>query len=178
MSETYAREVKGSAWTWLCGRCATSSLNCFLEAGVSQRAAGVSVSPPPFLSDAHSLLPRLWVVTRGAQTDVCFFRTRSQLSLFTAGLLCAFSVHMVWWEFHLLCGNLQTANHLGNREQNWCFPSSPGLIGGWQRWAPNLRWRNSRTYLYWALSPRGQSWSRPCIGNFHTSVWLFLQKQT
>ena len=126
----------------------------------------------------HSLLPWLWLVTWGAQTHMCFFRTRSQLSLFTAGLLCAFSVHTVWWEFHLLCGNLQNANPLGNREQNWCFPSSPGLTGGWQRWAPNLRWRNSRTDLYLALSPQGQSWSRPCIGNFHTSVWLFLQKQT
>ena len=141
-------------------------------------AAGVTVSPPPFLSDARSLLPQLWLATWGAQTHVCFFRTRSQLSLFTAGLLCAFSVHTVWWEFHLLCGNLQTADHLGNREQNWCFPSSPGLIGGWQRWAPNLRWRNSRTDPYWALSPQGQSWSRPCIGNFNTLIWLFLQKET
>ena len=41
----------------VCG--VSSSLNCFLEAGVSQRAAGVTVRPPPFLSDALSLLSQL-----------------------------------------------------------------------------------------------------------------------
>ena len=169
MSETYAREVKGSAWTWLCGRCASSSLNCSLEAGLSQRPQGslwghLPFSLTPFLSSSNCDL-----LLEEPQTHMCFFRTRSQLSLFTAGLLCAFSVHTVWWEFHLLCGNLQNANPLGNREQNWCFPSSPGLTGGWQRWAPNLRWRNSRTDLYLALLPQGQSWSRPCIGSFNNT---------
>ena len=48
----------------------SSSLNCFLEAGVSQRAAGVTVRPPPFLSDALSLLSQLWLVTGGAP-DTC-----------------------------------------------------------------------------------------------------------
>ena len=37
----------------------SSFLNCFLEAGVSQRAGGVTVKPPPFLSDALSLLSQL-----------------------------------------------------------------------------------------------------------------------
>ena len=49
----------------------SSSLNCFLEAGVSQRAAGVTVRPPPFLSDALSLLSQLWLVTRGALRHMC-----------------------------------------------------------------------------------------------------------
>ena len=44
----------------------SSSLNCFLEAGVSQRTAGFTVRPPPFLSDALSLLSQLWLVTWGA----------------------------------------------------------------------------------------------------------------
>ena len=34
----------------------SSSLNCFMEAGVSQRAVGVTVRPPSFLSDALSFL--------------------------------------------------------------------------------------------------------------------------
>ena len=67
----------------------SSSLNCFLEAGVSQRAAGVSVRPPPFLSDALSLLSQLWLVIWGA-LDTFVLRTRLQLSLFTGGLLCVF----------------------------------------------------------------------------------------
>ena len=37
----------------------SSFLNCFLEAGVSQKAADVSVRPPPFLSDALSFLSQL-----------------------------------------------------------------------------------------------------------------------
>ena len=49
----------------------SSSLNCFLEAGVSQRAAGVTVRPPPFLSDALSLLSQLWLVTWGALRHMC-----------------------------------------------------------------------------------------------------------
>ena len=61
--------------------------------------------------------------------------------------------------FRLLYGNLTNASHLGKHERNWCFPPSTGLMRGWQRRAPNLRCRNSRTGLYWALSPRGQSWS-------------------
>ena len=51
-------------------------------------SAGVSVRPPPFLSDALSLLSQLWLVTWGAQTHMRFFRARSQLSLFTVGLFC------------------------------------------------------------------------------------------
>ena len=73
------------------GWCVSSSLNCFLEAGVSQRTAGFTVRPPPFLSDALSLLSQLWLVTWGAH----FFRARLQLSLFTGGLLCVFSVQTV-----------------------------------------------------------------------------------
>ena len=41
--------------------------------------------------------------------------------------------------FRLLYGNLTNASHLGKHERNWCFPSSPGLMRGWQRQAPNLR---------------------------------------
>ena len=61
--------------------------------------------------------------------------------------------------FHLLYGNLTNADNLGKHEWNWCFPSSPGLMRGWQRWAPDLRWRNSRAGLYSGLLARGQSWS-------------------
>ena len=61
--------------------------------------------------------------------------------------------------FHLLYGNLTNADNLGKHEWNWCFPSSPGLIRGWQWSAPNLRWRSSRTDLYSALLARGQSQS-------------------
>ena len=108
----------------------------------------------PFLSS-----PNCALLLEEPQTHVYFFRARLQLSLFTGGLLCVFSVQTVYWEFHLLYGNLKNADNLGKHEWNWCFPSSPGLIRGWQWSAPNLRWRSSRTDLYSKLLARGQSWS-------------------
>ena len=84
----------------------SSSLNCFLEAGVSQRASGVSVRPPPFLSDALSLLSQLWLVIWGA-LDTFVLRTRLQLSLFTGGLLCVFSVQTVYWEYYMATLKMQ-----------------------------------------------------------------------
>ena len=137
----------------------SSSLNCFLEAGVSQRQqvslwGHLPFSLMPFLSS-----PNCALLLEEPQTHVYFFRARLQLSLFTGGLLCVFSVQTVYWEFDLLYGNLKNADNLGKHEWNWCFPSSPGLIRGWQWSAPNLRWRSSRTDLYSKLLPRGQSWS-------------------
>ena len=52
----------------------SSSLNSFLEAGVSQRAADITVRPPPFLSDALSLLSQLWLVRWGAP-DTCVYNS-------------------------------------------------------------------------------------------------------
>ena len=83
MSGRYIQEW----WKWLCGRCASSYLNCFLEAGVSRSLQGSLWGHLP-LSDALSLLSQLWLVTWGAQTHMRFFRARSQLSLFTVGLFC------------------------------------------------------------------------------------------
>ena len=154
----------------------SSFLNCFLEAGVSQRWGHLPFSPTPFLSS-----PNCDLLLEEPLTHVYFFRTRLQLSLFTGGLLCVFSVQTVYWEFHLLYGNLTNASHLGKHERNWCFPSSTGLMRGWQRRAPNLRCRNSRTGLYWALSPRGQSWSALALEIsiiLECSIQIFVQEQT
>ena len=56
----------------------------------------------PFLS-----FPNCDLLLEEPLTHVYFFRTRLQLSLFTGGLLCVFSVQTVYWEFHLLCGNFK-----------------------------------------------------------------------
>ena len=141
------------------GRGVSSSLNCFLEAGVSQRQQvslwdHLPFSLVPFLSS-----PNCDLLLEEPQTHVYFFRARLQLLLFTGGLLRVFSVQTVYWEFHILYGNFKNANHFGKHEWNWCFPSSPGLMRGWPWSAPNLRWRKSRTDLYSALLARGQSWS-------------------
>lgn len=59
-------------------------------------AAGVTVRPPPFLSDALSLPPNCDLLLEESQTHVYFFRTRLQLSLIIVGLLlCVFSVQTV-----------------------------------------------------------------------------------
>ena len=59
---------------------------------MSQRAAGVTVRPPPFLSDPFLSSPNCDLLPEEPQTHVYFFRTRLQLSLIIVGLLCVFSV--------------------------------------------------------------------------------------
>ena len=155
MRETYVQGWwKEALERGLVGWGVSSSLNCFLEAGVSQRQQVSLWGHLPF-----SPLP----------TVTCYLRSPRHMC---TSLEQAYSYHCLQevcsvfpafkrlnGTFHLLYGNLTNASHLGKREWNWCFPSSPGLMRGWQRRAPNLRWRNSRTSLYWALSPWGHSWS-------------------
>ena len=98
------------------GWCVSSPLNCFLEAGVSQRQqvslwGHLPFSLMPFLSS-----PNCDLLVEETQTHGYFFRARLQLSLFIGGLLCVFSVQTVYWEFHLLYGNLKNGNHLGNHD--------------------------------------------------------------
>ena len=160
--------MRGSTWTWLCGRCVSSSLNCFLGAGVSQRRqvslwAHLPFPLTPFLSS-----PSCDLLPEEPQKQVQVFRTRSQLSLFPAGLLCFQCSHRV---MEIMA--TYKLKYLGKHEWNPCFPSSPGLMKGWQRSAPNLRWRNSRTDLSLLSTPSSMPVPEPSsVGNFNPTSGL------
>ena len=72
-----------------------------------------------------------------------------------------------------MCSSLQNATHWGKLEWNPCFPSSPGLMKGWQRSAPNLRWRNSRTDLSLLSTPSSTPVPEPSsVGNSNPTSGL------
>ena len=91
----YTRVVKANAWKWLCGRCVSSSLNCFLGAGVSQRQqvslwAHLPFSLTPVLSSPGcDLLPEeprhTWASLEQGQSCHCLQQVCSLLSVFTQG---------------------------------------------------------------------------------------------
>ena len=156
----YTRVVKANAWKWLCG------MGCFFIPELFPRGRCV---PEGSRCDWEATSLSLWCPFSPLPTVPCYLRSPRHMC---TSLEQGYSYHCLqevcyvfpafkWLNgtFHLLYGNLTNASHLGKREWNWCFTSSPGLMRGWQRRAPNLRWRNSRTSLYWALSPRGHSWS-------------------
>ena len=153
---------------------------CFLGAGVSQRQqvslwAHLPFSLTPVLSSPGcDLLPEeprhTWASFEQGHNCHCLQQVCSLLSVFTQGngdsTYCAAAYRMQVTE--------------GN-EWNRCFPSSPGIMRGWQRWAPNLRWRNSRRDLYSALSAAGQSWSPLRLEIsilLQTSMQILFQEQT
>ena len=77
------------------GRCVLEGRRC--HCGATSLSLWCPFSP----------FPTVTCYLRSPKTRVYFFRTRLQLSLFTGGLLCVFSVQTVYWEFHLLYGNFK-----------------------------------------------------------------------
>ena len=73
--------------------------------------------------------------------------------------------------FHLLYGNLTNASHLGKREWNWCFPSSPGLMRGWQMSIKLEVEKQQNRSLLSTLSRRPVLES-PCVRNFYNTLVL------
>ena len=141
----YTRVVKANAWKWLCGmgcffipelfpggRCVPEGRRCHCEA--TSLSLWCPFSPFPTVT---CYLKSPWHMCTSLEQGYNYHCSQEACSVFS--VFKQFIGNFIYYMVTLKCKSL-----------SWCFPSSPGLMRGWQWSAPNLRWRKSRTNLYWS----------------------------